>query len=203
MQARVEPAFLFNTLARVRTLYESHVEPAERMLDDLIRYLRAAMPHMRSTSSTVGQETELARAYLDIVKLGVRGQLATEIRVSAGVASCRLPPMMLLPMVDRALARNPDSPATAINLRIDCDSPAVELLRIHVACEAPGLLHQTEDASLADLRDRLAALYGDRYRLVVSGGASLASHMTLEIPLEPVASLADLPAGAPRLDSAA
>ena len=66
MQARVEPQFLFNTLAQVEHLYESNPALAERILDDLIAYLRAAMPLMRSTSSTVAQEIELARTYLDI-----------------------------------------------------------------------------------------------------------------------------------------
>jgi len=194
MQARVEPAFLFNTLAHVRRLYETEAASAERMLDDLIRYLRAAMPHMRSTTSTVGREMELARAYLDIVNCGMRGYLAANIRMAAEVVPCRLPPMMMLPMVDRVLARDLNSAVTAMTLRIDCDSPVGEVLRIHIACEGEGLLHQTEDASLVSIRDRLAALYGDRYRLVVSGGAGLASHTTLEIPLEPVPPVADLPA---------
>src|SRR5689334_2018131 len=44
MQARVEPRFLFNTLAQVKQLYELAPLPGERMLEDLIAYLRAAMP---------------------------------------------------------------------------------------------------------------------------------------------------------------
>jgi hypothetical protein len=50
MQARVEPPFLFNTLAQVKRLYEMDATLAQRMLDDLVAYLRAAMPHMRDTS---------------------------------------------------------------------------------------------------------------------------------------------------------
>ena len=60
LQARVEPQFLFNTLAEVRDLYD--VDPAlgGRMLGDLIAYLRAALPHFRESSSTVSRELELA-----------------------------------------------------------------------------------------------------------------------------------------------
>ena len=47
MQARVEPQFLFNTLAQVRQLYERDPATAGKMLDDLIAYLRAALPHLR------------------------------------------------------------------------------------------------------------------------------------------------------------
>ena len=62
LQARVEPKFLFNTLAQVQELYDQDCVRGERMLDDLLADLRAAMPRIRETSSTVGQELELARA---------------------------------------------------------------------------------------------------------------------------------------------
>jgi LytS/YehU family sensor histidine kinase len=149
---------------------------------------------MRSTTSTVRQELELARAYLDIMRLGVRGRLVTDIHVAPDIVCCRLPPMMLLPMIDRVLARDPGSAATTFALRVDCDSPAGDVLRIHIACEATGLPHQTEDASVASIRERLVALYGDRHRLIVSGGAGLASQIALEIPLEHVESPEHAPA---------
>src|SRR5207244_943800 len=58
MQARVEPQFLFNTLARVRDLGDLDAEAGHRMLDELISYLRAALPHLRESTSTLGREAE-------------------------------------------------------------------------------------------------------------------------------------------------
>src|SRR4030095_1028436 len=105
MRARVEPQFLFNTLAQVKQLYERDAPVGEQMLDELIAYLRAAMPKMRDTSSTVGQEVELARAYLAIVKVRLGERFTYEIESSPAVADERMPPMMLLPLLDHALAR--------------------------------------------------------------------------------------------------
>jgi hypothetical protein len=48
-------------------------------------------------------------------------------------------------------------------------------------------------------RQRLGTLYEDRYRLVVSGGAGIASHTTLEIPLERIEPPADASARVLRL----
>jgi hypothetical protein len=42
---------------------------AERTLEDLISYLRAAMPHMQATTSTVTREMEMVRAFLAIAKV--------------------------------------------------------------------------------------------------------------------------------------
>ena len=91
MQARVEPQFLFNTLAQVERLYEPMPTLAGRMLDDLIAYLRAAMPAMRGTSSTVAQEIELARAYLDIVRmrLGDRLRVSIDVPPASATRACR------------------------------------------------------------------------------------------------------------------
>ena len=107
MQARVEPQFLFNTLAQVKRLYEQDRALGEHMLDGLIAYLRAAMPKMRDTSSTVGQEIELVRAYLAIVKVRLGDRFTYEIESSPAANATRMSPMMLLPLVDHVLARGP------------------------------------------------------------------------------------------------
>ena len=46
-RARVEPRFLFDTLARVRALHPSDPHLATAELDSLIDYLRAVLPHLR------------------------------------------------------------------------------------------------------------------------------------------------------------
>ena len=159
MQARVEPQFLFNTLAQVKQLYEHDAPAGERMIDELIAYLHAAMPKMRDTASTVGQEIELARAYLAIVKVRLGEKLAYEIEASPATADVRIPPMMLLPLVDHALGG------------VTIDSGAVRMLRIRaeiadgrvrlaVTDTGDGLPPAGRGESIADIRERLEAVYG-------------------------------------------
>src|SRR5262249_11070303 len=111
MQARVEPQFLFNTMAQVKRLYDVDARLGERMLDELIASLPEAMPQMRDTTSTVARETELARAYLAIVKVGLGDTLRAELRISDESAHGRMPPMMLLPLIDHAIAHGFDASA--------------------------------------------------------------------------------------------
>src|SRR5258706_9754605 len=66
MQAQVEPHFLFNTLATVQHLVDVDPPRASAMLGSLIAYLRAALPQMRESSTTIGREFALARAYLEV-----------------------------------------------------------------------------------------------------------------------------------------
>ena len=46
MQAQLEPGFLRQALERVERMYETDARTADRMLQDLITYLRAAIPKM-------------------------------------------------------------------------------------------------------------------------------------------------------------
>src|SRR5205814_8787937 len=69
LQAQVEPHFLYNTLASVQALTEVDPQRANQMTGHLIQYLRSALPKMRESVSTVAQEMELARDYLNILQM--------------------------------------------------------------------------------------------------------------------------------------
>ena len=183
MQARVEPQFLFNTLLQIERLYEFNAELAAQMLDDLIAYLRAAMPLMRDTSSTVAQEFELARAYLEIVRLRLGERLAVNIETPAGGEDIRMPPMMLLPLIDHAIVRGFASQSAEGAIRI---RSAVRAGRLHltIADSGAGFVPGAGGEGLEAIRERLAALYGDQGTLRFAAADSTSTEAVLDIPLE-------------------
>jgi sensor histidine kinase YesM len=74
MQAQVEPHFLFNTLANVQHLVDTDPPAASRMLESLIKYLRAALPQMREAATNLGREVDMARVPRDPPRAhGARG----------------------------------------------------------------------------------------------------------------------------------
>jgi LytS/YehU family sensor histidine kinase len=82
MEAQIEPHFLFNSLANVQRLFETAPESGERLLENLKVYLRAALPQMRGTDSTLAGEAELARAYLEVLgaRMGTRLRFAIDVQ---------------------------------------------------------------------------------------------------------------------------
>jgi hypothetical protein len=180
MQARVEPQFLFDTLGRVRDLYDADPIRADAMLDDLIAYLRAAMPRMRESSSTVRQEIELARRYLAIVAPAGAEAGASGIAVADEADAARMPPMVLLPLIDCALH---DSAVAGTPLRIDVrrDGGA---LRVSVAVRGEAFARGTADERMRALRERMAALYGARGRLTLKRRDVEWTEAAVELPFE-------------------
>jgi hypothetical protein len=183
MQARVEPQFLFNTLSQVERLYERDPSIGQRMLDDLIVYLRAAMPLMRSSSSTVAQELELARAYLNIVKVRLGNRLTFEIDAPEGISDARLPPMMLLPLIDHAIVVGLETTRAEGRIRIAVQA-AGKNLRLVVVDSGAGFIPEAVGDGIGAIRDRLGALYGERAELVLRRRVEGSTEAVMHIPLE-------------------
>src|SRR5258708_3017103 len=100
VQARVDPQLLFEMLEAVRRCYEDDASRAERLLDELIAFLRAALPRLLSASSSVACEAELARAYAQLHALAGAVDVSRALDVSAEALGARFPPEARLPFLD-------------------------------------------------------------------------------------------------------
>ena len=88
LQAQVEPHFLFNTLANVQALVDSGSPQASKVLTSLIAYLRAAVPRMHSQTTTLENEVDLARSYLELMQMRMPDRLQYAIHLDpAAVAA--------------------------------------------------------------------------------------------------------------------
>ena len=182
LQAQVEPHFLYNTLASVQALTEVDPARANAMTGHLIQYLRNALPKMRESVSTVGQEVELVRAYLNILQMRMGKRLAFEISVPPELAELPFPPLMLPSLVENAIKHGLEPQREGGSVTIG--AAAVDgSIRMTVADtgrgfgEAPG-----EGVGLANIRERLAALYGDAAKLTLVANEPHGVRATIEVP---------------------
>jgi signal transduction histidine kinase len=103
LHAQVEPHFLYNTLASAQLLTRSDPARADDMLGNLITYLRHSLPRTEDALSTVGEELERARAYLDILKIRMGSRLQLQIDVPEPLRAVLFPTMMLQTLVENAI----------------------------------------------------------------------------------------------------
>lgn len=187
MQAQVEPHFLFNTLASMQYLIETDPPRANLLLTHLIGYLRAALPQLRAASSTLGQEAKLIEAYLNILKMRMGDRLAFAVDVPEPLRSAAFPPNLVISLVENAVKHGLEP--TVHGGRVDVTAAAQDdrlVVRVRDTGTGVGAL-ETPSAGmgvgLANIRERLAALYGERAAFTMAaadGGGTLA---TLSIPL--------------------
>lgn len=123
LQAQVEPHFLFNTLANVRAMVDAGSPQASAMLGSLIAYLRAAVPRLHQRTTTLGQELQLVRAYLDLMHLRMPDRLQFALDVDPAALPMRCPPMTLLSLVENAVRHgiDPSEVGGRIDIAVRCD----------------------------------------------------------------------------------
>jgi len=182
MQAQVEPHFLFNTLANVQHLVETDPQAAARMLDSLIRYLRAAVPQMREAHSTLGREVEMARAFLEIQQVRMGARLAFRIDVPEPLRARDFPPMMLISLVENAIKHGVDPCCECGTVVIRAEEQEGRL-RVCVADTGEGVKPKEGGGlGLANIRERLKTLYGGAAALVLEENAPHGVTAAIEVP---------------------
>ncbi|TSA14221.1 MAG: hypothetical protein D4R74_08630 [Betaproteobacteria bacterium] len=182
MQAQIEPHFLFNTLASVRQLILTDPPAAAKMQADLIRYLRAAIPQMRESTTTLAREAELARAYLDILKVRMESRLTWVIDIPPALGAANFPPMMLPTLVENAIKHGLEPRIEGGEIRISATTSGGKL-RVSVADTGVGFANQPgRGVGLTNVRERLVALYGNKALLTAEPNQPCGAKLTIEIP---------------------
>lgn len=182
MQAQVEPTLLFNTLSQVESLYERDATRANRILDDLILYLRDALPRLRDDRSTLAREARLAESYLRIVQARMGSRLEFACEIPAELRTRPFPPMLLLPLIDNAVRHGLEP--VPCGGRIDvCATLNADRLRLAVSDSGLGEATMLRERhGLTALRRRLAGLYGESATLNLSATQPHGVTATIEVP---------------------
>jgi len=181
MQARVEPKFLFDTLARIREIYRSDAKAGQRTLDDLIAYLRTAMPQMHSTTSNFAREFGLVRTYVAIVAACSDFRIHLTVDGDGDMAEVPFPPMLLLPLVEHAVAccrlQRPADGTIALRVRrVD------NKLQIIVGHGGTAFSGDSAGDAIRRIREHLHVLFDGGARIDFRSSTDSGGEVVLEIP---------------------
>jgi sensor histidine kinase YesM len=182
LQAQIEPHFLFNTLSNILSLVESDPVRGKAMLEDLTRYLRSSLSRTRDRMTTLGQELDLVRAYLDIYKVRMEERLSYAIQVPDRLKEVAFPPMLVQPLVENAVKHGLERKVEGgeILVRAEEDTGCYRLV---VADTGFGLSEDSvAGVGLANVRERLEALYDGKGKLILEDNQPCGLKVTLEIP---------------------
>jgi len=183
LQAQVEPHFIFNTLSNVRRLYQSDAVAGRAMLGQLARYLRAALPRMREDHGRLADEIDLVSAYLGVQKVRMGERLEVSIDVPSALLEARIPSMMLATLVENAIKHGiaPLAEGGAIHVNA---ARSADTLSLSVSDTGRGFVAESgTGVGLANIRARLAALYGARAALRLEGNAPRGVVATITLPI--------------------
>ncbi|MDB4874817.1 MAG: signal transduction histidine kinase, LytS [Gemmatimonadetes bacterium] len=178
LRARLNPHFLFNALNSVNVLARSgRPEETSRLVEGLTALLRYVLDERR-TAVSLRDELDFVREYLavQVVRFGAR--LRFEVTAAEGTSEALVPQLLLQPIVENAVEHGVARALDGGTVRIDATREG-DALRLVVADDGPPTAAADAEPSfgigLANTRERLSRLYGDRARLTmerVNGGGT-------------------------------
>jgi hypothetical protein len=194
LQAQVEPHFLFNTLASVRSLVGTDPQRAAQTIDALAQHLRATLPKLRADTgvaqSTLGAQFAICASYLELMKLRLGARLRVEIHLPPELQAVPFPPLLLISLVENAIKHGVEpKPGTT---RVILSARAFEQsgrrhLEVQVEDDGAGLtLGMGEGTGLANIRAQLRTRFASAASLELSEARAGGVLARLVLPLEAV-----------------
>ncbi|HEX4934611.1 MAG TPA: histidine kinase [Gemmatimonadaceae bacterium] len=185
LRGQLNPHFLFNALHSVVQLTAIAPERAARAAEDLAGLLRVTIDETRDLVP-LGDEWRFVQRYLELERMRFGDRLVVDAALDEAAMDALVPAFALQTLVENAVRHGaaPRVEPTTLAIRARRDG---ERLHLTVRDDGAGA---TETAlvggtgtgtGLRRLRERLAALYGDRARLQLEAGAR-GVRATLELP---------------------
>jgi signal transduction histidine kinase len=182
LRSQIEPHFLFNTLATVRSLRGTDPHTGQRLLTHLIDYLRAtgsASPN----GATLGAEIGIIRAYLGVVEMRMSGRIAISIDVPDDLLGYAIPSLAVATLVENAvkhgLSPKPEGGTVSVGARRRGD-----FLEVCVTDDGVGFAGSGGTGiGLANVRARLRTLHGTQAALVIRANEPAGAVATVVVPL--------------------
>lgn len=189
LQAQVEPHFLFNTLASVRSLIAAEPARAAATIDALSDYLRSTLPSFRDPGredATLGKQIDICCRYLDLMNVRMDGRIAVVVDASDAVRPLSFPPLILISLVENAVKHGiepkPGPGTIAIRAGIDNGCLIVTVEDDGAGLTAGGTSH---GLGLANVRAQLRNRFGDGAALAIAARDNGGTRATLSLPVAP------------------
>jgi two-component system, LytTR family, sensor kinase len=179
--AQLTPHFLCNSLQAVSALLHRDTTAADAMVLALSDFLRQALRVAPAAEVPLARELATVSRYVDVMRFRFGTGLRFVSDVSPETRDALVPQLLLQPLVENAIVHGFADRAGTIRVSAERRGG---MLRCAVSDDGRGLGPGSvvERIGLGGTRQRLRAMYGDRYRFDLAGNAS-GGGVTIELAL--------------------
>lgn len=164
LRYQVNPHFLFNTLNSLSSLIMmGRNEEAEAMILNLAHFYRNSLTGDPLDDVPLSDEVELQKLYLDIEAVRFPERLITQIDIPDELMRACIPGLILQPLIENAIKYGVSRATRPVTITISAREKGGNLV-ITVKDDGdalPGDEHKGNGIGLANVRDRLAARFGE------------------------------------------
>jgi hypothetical protein len=184
LQSQLEPHMLFNTLANLRALIATDPAQATLMLDSLIDYLRATLQASRTTSHSLRAEFDRLGDYLALMQVRMGLRLSYTLDLPAELEDMPVPTLLLQPLVENAIKHGLEPKIEGGNVAVSARREGKNTV-LEVQDNGVGLNGESSEGfGLAQVRERLAASYGQQATIILGAARAHITRASITIPYQ-------------------
>jgi signal transduction histidine kinase len=191
LRAQINPHFLFNSLNSIAQLIHTDPDKAEACVERLGEIFRYILRRAEKEFVPLGDEIQMADAYLEIERARFGDRLRVEKCVDARSLQQLVPNLILQPLVENAIKHGLSRKLGTGTVRLEA-RVAGDVLTVTVTDDGIGMggtaLAAVYDrgVGLSNLRDRLARLYGTAHGPEITSEPGNGTRVRLRLPARSV-----------------
>ncbi|MBT2325203.1 histidine kinase [Variovorax paradoxus] len=187
IETQLEPHMLFNTLANLRVLITTDPPRAVAMLDRLNSYLRVTLSGSRALAHPLSAEFQRLGDYLELMSVRMGARLAYRLELPEDLRDVPVPPLLLQPLVENAIRHGleprVEGGEIAVGARREGQRLVIDVRDSGVGIDSAAPSSENGGFGLAQVRERLATVYGNSGALALTAGPSGGTCVTITLPL--------------------
>jgi sensor histidine kinase YesM len=170
LKAQINPHFLFNALNSVSTLTMRDPSKARKMIIELSEFLRYSLKHNEKEVTSLDEEIQNIKRYLEIEKIRFEGRLIFEMDIPEECKTHRIPNMILQPLFENAIKHGVYESLEPVRILMKCRYDQ-ESLVISISNNYDDTMSGKTGAGigLKNISSRLKLIYGNDNLLNASG----------------------------------
>ena len=183
LQAQIEPHFLFNTLTSILSLSDTNMSKAKIMHKNFMQYLKTTLSKTRLSVTTVSQEIELIKSYLDIFKVRMGERLQYSIEADDDVNDLPFPSMLIQPIVENAIRHGLEPKIEGGEIKIKVTKREENMLCWQIEDTGLGMYEKSHlGTGLSNIIERIEMLYDNKGSLKIKENQPSGVKVIMEVP---------------------
>ncbi|MCW3787510.1 sensor histidine kinase [Plebeiibacterium sediminum] len=165
LHSKINPHFLYNSLNSIAGLAKTDAEKTEHMALSLSKLFRYSINKQQSDWSTLEEEVEMVKIYLDIEKVRFDDRLEYSIDLPAAIKDIRIPRFLIQPLAENAIKHGISKLVGKAEIKVGVKKNK-DYLEISVHDNGPEFPNELDSGfGLQSIYDKLEILYPDKFEL--------------------------------------
>ncbi len=161
LKSQLNPHFIFNSLNSISSLTMTSPEKAQDMVIKLSDFLRYSLQKKQDKNTTLKEELQSLKLYLDIEKIRFGDRLSLNEQIADDCLKRKLPHMLLQPIYENAIKHGVYESTEPVSIHVvgEC-TPDLLTLKISNTYDPEAIARKGEGVGLSNVKNRLRWVYG-------------------------------------------